>query len=103
MTRSTRIMKAAGTVTPNARAVFALIASSKCVGCSIGSSAAPPSVVDNPVIREAFIDDLFLTSEHYELAGATDIPTLSDWGQIGMAALLVVGGLAVLRRRRSAM
>jgi DNA-binding beta-propeller fold protein YncE len=30
------------------------------------------------------------------------IPTLSEWAQIGMAALLVLGGLLALRRRRAA-
>jgi len=31
---------------------------------------------------------------------ATAIPTLSEWAQIGMAALLVGGGLLALRRQR---
>jgi hypothetical protein len=30
---------------------------------------------------------------------ATAIPTLSEWAQIGMAALLVGGGLWAMRRR----
>jgi len=43
------------------------------------------------------IADLFLTTQQYELAEATNIPTLSEWAQVGMAALLVLGGLAALR------
>ncbi len=35
-------------------------------------------------------------------ASATGIPTLSEWAQIGMAALLVGGGLVALRRRKAA-
>jgi hypothetical protein len=37
----------------------------------------------------------------YEAPGsATGIPTLSEWAQIGMAALLLGGGLLALRRRQ---
>lgn len=32
---------------------------------------------------------------------ALSTPTLSEWTQIEMAALLVVGGLLALRRRRA--
>jgi hypothetical protein len=34
--------------------------------------------------------------------GVTAVPTLSEWAQIAMVAALIVGGLAALRRRRSA-
>jgi hypothetical protein len=50
---------------------------------------------------ETFVNDLFLTTQAYGLLAvdARAIPTLSEWAQLGMAALLVLGGLAALRRR----
>ncbi len=50
-----------------------------------------------------------LSSAGYEVSGgfwrsvaaAADIPTLSQWGMIAMASLVLIAGAVVLRRRRA--
>lgn len=46
-------------------------------------------------------DDLVVLKLTGDATPPADIPTLSEWAQIGMAALLVGGGL-LARRKRSA-
>lgn len=53
---------------------------------------------------QTFMNDLYRTTDSYELLGQAQapaaIPTLSEWAQIGMADLLVGGGLLAIRRTR---
>ena len=49
-------------------------------------------------------EDNFNTNTHTEIfvCDAVGIPTLSEWAQIGMAALLLGGGLLALRKQSAA-
>jgi len=57
-------------------------------GCSIGAPC-------NPILN---LDDLTLTTPALSI---TDVPTLSEWGLAGLAALLAAVGWVALRRRPS--